>query len=1058
MPTVYRHHRLIHRLSVALASLAAVAAANVLAEGSIRFENVTASALDQQAQSDYRFDAVWTDFNGDGCPDPFIFGHADPATSRLWLNRCDGSGRFTLADNEAVRYYINPPQLPLGAGWMSVFDIDGDGREDFWLRHANMLAARYLNGTPEGQFLPRFDSKVDACNNACVFGDINGDGRLDIIEPDRRITDMLDGRELYPATTRQGEAIIVDVDGDGWPEVVQPGAGGYWHNQRGKLTWVDAGLAGEQPILAADLDGSGRLSLLTLTDSTDQRRGRIHLFRNDGQGRFTDVTAESGLAGLPVIAWHTGYGNGIAADFDNDGRLDLMLSAFDRRQAVTLLRNVGNLRFESIPAALGPSGQGAEGYVARADLADYDFDGRLDLVKTQAGSNIGLWRNVTDNGNHWMQVRLRGGPHNSDAVGADVRWRAPGTRTQIAHDVVQIGDRHPRRVLHAGLGRHQRADLEVRYPHDGKHWRFADLDVDQAVIVFPDGCLLTGWQPGKGWPRNAPENCDRRGEPLTTTNTASATSLPPQLAPLITAILAAAGTSSTDHQGIELVRNGASGDEVAVTFGIPFPPGVLTDSDRLRIVDGDGNEVPAQVTPTLRWHGKDDSIRAVKVQLRAALRGDRARLRFVVGEPRSTQAPDPWPFHEGLVDGSEGLKVPGVLATLDPVWLSASLIAGPQAPSTRATRAYDAYFDRQFQWAGPLPAGDEIAWLFDRTTTLYKQYVRTGRADLLAAAIASYRFYMSKLVRDASPSSGACGGGWKFGQVNPCDVKFVYVEPILLALALSGDDSQHDLALVDKMVRLWELGGWSGIRGAYTRADQDFTERQAGLGLLAVVSAWELTGNAEYRTLIDNRIGWLLEHQRNNPDGLGDDGCWRHSWQMHEGNRYDADTDVRGCSPWMSENIIDGLWHAWVATGDERIPGMITGFGRWLENHGWIGEPVFKQAGHNWRDPCSGPKGQIAWYFGSSQASPEQLIQIQDSDGWYSDSHTVQLGLAVAAARYFETDATQAKALEDRLQRVADSYAVACAASASTPRRFNWNNRGSGVVQWLQQNFPTVSE
>ncbi len=1054
MPTVYRYRHPIRRFATALLAIVATSA-SALADSGIRFENVGATALDTQAQSEYRFDAVWTDFNGDGCPDPFIFGHADPATSRLWLNRCDGSGGFTLAGNDAVRYYINPPELPLGAGWMSVFDIDGDGREDFWLRHANMLAARYINGTPVGQFVPRFEAKADACSNACVFGDIDGDGRLDIIEPNRRITDMVSGRELYPATTRKGEAIIFDVDGDGWPEVVQPGAGGYWHNRRGRLSWVDAGLAGEQPILAADLDGSGRLSLLTLTDTTDSRRGRVHLFGNDGDGRFTDVTADSGLADLPVIAWHTGYGNGIAADLDNDGRLDLMLTAFDRREAVTLLRNVGSLRFEPLTTRFGPAGQGAEGSVARADLADYDFDGRLDLVKTQAGSNIGLWRNVTANDNHWMQVRVRGDAHNSDAVGADVRWLVPDNGSLIAHEVVQIGDRHPRRVLHGGLGRHQRVDLEVRYPHGGRQWRFDGLAVDQAVIVFPDGCLLTGWQPGKGWPRQAPARCDRRGQAPERAAASAASALPPPLLPLIATMFANTAPIN-NHQRIELVRNGASGSEVAVTLGIPFPPGVLADSERLRILDDAGREIPAQVTPTLRWHGKDGSVRAVKVQLRSELRGDRARLRFAIGEARTLPAPEPWPFHEGLVDGSEGLRVPGVLATLDPAWLSASLIAGPQAPASRATRAYDTYFDRQFQWAGALPATDEIAWLFDRTTTLYKQYVRTGRADLLAAAIASYRFYMSKLVRDASPSSNACGGGWKFGQVNPCDVKFVYIEPVLLALALSGDDSQHDEALVDKMVQLWELGGWSGIRGPYMRAGQDFTERQAGLGLLAVVSAWELTGNASYRTMIDNRIGWLLDHQRDNPDGLGDDGCWRHSWQMHEGNRYDPETDIRGCSPWMSENIIDGLWHAWVATGDDRIPGMITGFGRWLENHGWIGEPVFKQAGHNWRDPCSGPKGQIAWYFGSSQASPEQLIRIQDSDGWYSDSHTVQLGLAVAAARYFETDPAQARALETRLTAVASSYAVACAASASTPRRFNWNNRGSGVVQWLQQNFPDV--
>ena len=110
--------------AVRLAALLLLPALQVLAApaggaGAIRFDDVTAASVDALADSEYRFDAVWTDFNGDGCPDPFVFGHADPATSRLWLNLCDGSGRFRLVGNDAVRHYINPPVLPLGAGWMT---------------------------------------------------------------------------------------------------------------------------------------------------------------------------------------------------------------------------------------------------------------------------------------------------------------------------------------------------------------------------------------------------------------------------------------------------------------------------------------------------------------------------------------------------------------------------------------------------------------------------------------------------------------------------------------------------------------------------------------------------------------------------------------------------------------------------------------------------------------------------------------------------------------------------------------------------------------------------
>ena len=436
----------------------------------------------------------------------------------------------------------------------------------------------------------------------------------------------------------------------------------------------------------------------------------------------------------------------------------------------------------------------------------------------------------------------------------------------------------------------------------------------------------------------------------------------------------------------------AAAGEFAVTFGIPFPPGTLADPRTLRIVDDEGREIPAAITPTLRWHFRDGSVRAVRVQLRTTMPEARRALRFETGEPRST-ALAAWPYADGLIDSEHSLRMPAVLATLDPRWLGLSLVAGPQQPVDKGS-AYDRYFDTQFEWARTLPTVDSTAWLFDRPSTLFKHFVRSGRIEHLQAAVESYRFYMAHLVRD-----GKCAGGWRFGKANPCDAKYVYIEPIVLALALTGDDSLHDEALVGRMLALWDTGGWSGIGGAYTRVDQNFTERHIGLGLLATVSAYELTGDAAVRRRIDERIGWLDAHQRSNPDGLGNDGSWRHSWQRHEGADFDAATDIRGASPWMSENIIDGLWHAWLVTADARIPPMVTAFGAYLEQHGWIAPSTFALAGTSWRDDCSGPRGEIAWYWSSSQATLPRLIALQTAEGAYSDAHTVELGLPVALAR-----------------------------------------------------------
>lgn len=499
------------------------------------------------------------------------------------------------------------------------------------------------------------------------------------------------------------------------------------------------------------------------------------------------------------------------------------------------------------------------------------------------------------------------------------------------------------------------------------------------------------------------------------------------------------------EQRITLHRRPEAGGSSLVSIGIPFAPGALRDPRLVRLLDAHGVEMPAAVQTTLKWYAKDGSLRAVRVQFHAPLGLDAAGLYFAIGKPRQHDLPG-WPYVDGLIAGEQGLRVPAIVATLTPAWLCASLIAGPQWPAV-ATEPYAAYVATQFKWAERLPVGDSSAWLFDRPSTLFKAYVRTGRFDYLQAAILSYRFYMKYIRRDGLAMSPFCAGGWTFDD-KPCDVKYVYVEPILLAVALSGDDSEAEAGTVGKMMALWAIGGWSGQVEPYKAPSQYFTERLAGLGLLETVSAYELTGDARYKTSTAQQIGWLKDHQQHNPDGLGDDGAWRSSWNLHENDSWKPETDVRGASTWMTENIIDALWHAWLVTADPRIPDMITGYGRYLERYGWISADLLINP-HDWRNSCSGPNGQIPWYWSSSHAPIEALRKIQDSEGWYSDAHDVELTLPVAAAYYFERDPKQAKALKHRLDALSSSYAPSCATISETARKFNWNNRGAGVVQWF---------
>ena len=92
-----------------------------------------------------------------------------------------------------------------------------------------------------------------------------------------------------------------------------------------------------------------------------------HLYRNEGDGRFTDVTA---AAGVGDTTWSMGC---TVADYDNDGDADLYVTNFGRN---TLYRNEGDGRFTDVTAA---AGVGVEGWSTGGTFGDYDLDGDVDL-------------------------------------------------------------------------------------------------------------------------------------------------------------------------------------------------------------------------------------------------------------------------------------------------------------------------------------------------------------------------------------------------------------------------------------------------------------------------------------------------------------------------------------------------------------------------------------------------------------------------------------------------------------------------------------------------------
>ena len=98
--------------------------------------------------------------------------------------------------------------------------------------------------------------------------------------------------------------------------------------------------------------------------------GTNRLYRNQGDGRFTDVTQMAGLKS-------SGWGQGVCAgDFDNDGFTDLFVTYWGQNH---LYRNIGGKRFEDVTEGAGLQ-QNRVRYNTGCAFLDYDLDGKLDLV------------------------------------------------------------------------------------------------------------------------------------------------------------------------------------------------------------------------------------------------------------------------------------------------------------------------------------------------------------------------------------------------------------------------------------------------------------------------------------------------------------------------------------------------------------------------------------------------------------------------------------------------------------------------------------------------------
>ena len=416
--------------------------------------------------------AASADYDNDGYPDLLVVNFGG-----LILYHNEGDGGFK--DVTATAGLVSE-QPGISATFL---DVDNDGYLDLFV--ANYLKFDPSIEVPEGAQVP-YPGPLSYEPELNLLYRNRGDGTFEDIS--ERAGIRIPGHRAMSVT-----AFDYDLDGDSDLYVSNDGTPNLLLENDGQGRFTEVGLRtglgfnqfgaaeGSMGATVGDCTGDG------LPDLFVTRFGRASLYVNAPGGLFVDSIQTSGI--LPLSMPYTGWG-GNFLDFDNDGDLDLFIANGDphflRGMPPLLLENRGDGFFRGARAWGGPLFD--RPLNARGSGAwDYDNDGRLDLIITSLGERAALWRNVGVSGNRWLTLELEGTRSNRDGLGAQVRLTTGG-RTHYAEarcPTSYVFQQDPR--PHFGLGEATAIDrIEIRWP-SGQTQILSDVVAGRILKVVEPG-------------------------------------------------------------------------------------------------------------------------------------------------------------------------------------------------------------------------------------------------------------------------------------------------------------------------------------------------------------------------------------------------------------------------------------------------------------------------------------------------------------------------------------------------------------------------------------------
>ncbi len=447
-------------------------------DGEMQFTDVTESA--GVAGHGYDMGAAVADYDNDGDIDLLVTG-----VFRLTLYRNQGDGTFTEVTREAG---LETGEWAVAAAWL---DYDRDGLADlFVVNYAEWSLDFDVFCGDSRRGLRAYCDPLQLTPIANRLFRNLGEGRFEEVSADTGIADHL-GRGM--------SAAITDADSDGWtdlfvtndnlPNFLLLNRSGKGFEESGMFAGVALPQHGD-PVASMgtdirdyDNDGLPDIAVTALIAET------FPLFRNLGEGLFEDVTGPSQMGALSNR--HSGWGNGIY-DFNNDGWKDIftanshvnnLIREFEAstpyREPNRVFANRGDGSFVDHSSDAG-TGFAETARVHRGcAFADFNRDGRVDVVVSALGEPAELWENVSPNEHAWINVRPLGSDSGLDGLGAVVE--VDGQTNVMTSAVGYASSSHD--GVHFGLGAStDPVTVSVRWPSGAKQ-KVDAVETNSTVIV-----------------------------------------------------------------------------------------------------------------------------------------------------------------------------------------------------------------------------------------------------------------------------------------------------------------------------------------------------------------------------------------------------------------------------------------------------------------------------------------------------------------------------------------------------------------------------------------------